>query len=214
MITTFGPMFYGTLVCLLFPLVFILVMTYRRQLWVKRTHREIEGIRFDGNRKAEEIKSSIMDYLTKNLPEALKLIIRDMVESCVREEIDKFFPSPEISVEPTMVEKEMSPEDVEFSPTFESQTVSSETPEWEDYYVDIFLKKPDVSLNDIGTKRISLSSGQWNILHILCFVKEEPISVSAMVRNIISDHIRSHATEIKKFARIGQNNMKYGYGRY
>lgn len=218
MITTFGPMFYGTLVCLLFPLVFILVMAYRYQLWLKRSYREIEGIRSDANSDKEELKSSILNYLDKELPEALKPIIKDMVESCVRKEIDKFFPSPDISVEPTMVKKEMSLEDVEF---IKPSSVGIGVDELEEAflspektYAAQYLKKPDVSMNEMGIKRVSISPELWHKLNLLSFVKEEPISVSAIVQNILAEHFVCNDTEINKLTEIGRKNMKYGYGRY
>ncbi|MEZ3591360.1 MAG: hypothetical protein K1V84_10025 [Muribaculaceae bacterium] len=218
MITTFGPLFYITLVCLLFPLAFILVMAYRYQLWLKRSYREIKGIRSDANSSKEELKSSILDYLDKELPEAIKPIIRDMVKSCVKEEIDKIFPSPEISVEPREIEGDIPLKAVE---VIEAPSVGISIDELEDVflspekaYTAQYLKKPDVSMNEMGIKRVSVSPDFWYKLNLLSFVKEDPVSVSAIVQNILAEHFICNEVEIDKLTEIGRKNMKYGYGRY
>lgn len=218
MITTFGPMFYCTLVCFLFPIVFILAMAYRYQLWLKRSYREIEGIRSDANSDKEELKSSILDYLDKELPEALKPTIRNMVESCVKEEIDKFFPSPDISVGPRMVECDIP---LEAAEVIEAPSVGISLDELEEVflspekaYTAQYLKKPDVSMNEMGIKRVSVSPDLWHKLNLLSFVKEEPVSVSAIVQNILAEHFVCNEAEINSLTEIGRKNMKYGYGRY
>lgn len=218
MITTFGPLFCGTIVCLSFTLIFILVRVYRYQLWLKRSYREIEGIRADANSNKEEMKSSILDYLDKELPEALKPIIRDMIESCVREEIDKIFPSPEISVEPTMVESDIPLKAVGVVETPSAGMTINEIEEVflspEKTYTAQYLKKPAVSMNEMGIKRVSVSPDFWHKLNLLSFVKEDPVSVSAIVQNILAEHFICNEAEIDKLTEIGRKNMKYGYGRY
>lgn len=84
----------------------------------------------------------------------------------------------------------------------------------EQSYSDKYIKRPDINLNGVGMKRVALSPEHWAKLTSLGFVNETPVSISAIVFNILVEHFSTHGKEIDELVIIGDRNMKYGYGRY
>lgn len=87
-------------------------------------------------------------------------------------------------------------------------------------YSDKFLKRPGISLNNIGVKRISIPPELWQTIHSLAYANAsgsqniEPLSISAVAYNIINDHFNSHSEEINILAERGTEKILRGYDRY
>lgn len=87
-------------------------------------------------------------------------------------------------------------------------------------YSDKFLKHPGINLNNVGVKRISIPPGMWDTIQSLAYANAsgsqniEPLSISAVAFNIISDHFISHSEEINILAERGTEKMLRGYDRY
>ncbi len=87
-------------------------------------------------------------------------------------------------------------------------------------YSDKFLKRPDICLNNVGVKRISIPPELWHTIHSLAYANAsgsqniEPLSISAVAFNIINDHFNSHSEEINILAERGTEKILRGYDRY
>lgn len=87
-------------------------------------------------------------------------------------------------------------------------------------YTDKFLKRPDICLNNVGIKRISIPPELWHTIHSLAYANAsgsqniEPLSISAVAFNIINDHFNSHSEEINILAEHGTEKILRGYDRY
>lgn len=87
-------------------------------------------------------------------------------------------------------------------------------------YSDKFLKRPGICLNNVGVKRISIPPELWHTIHSLAYANAsgsqniEPLSISAVAFNIISDHFNSHSEEINILAERGTEKILRGYDRY
>lgn len=87
-------------------------------------------------------------------------------------------------------------------------------------YSDKFLKRPGISLNNIGVKRISIPPELWDTIQSLAYANAsgsqniEPLSISAVAYNIINDHFNSHSEEINILAERGTEKIIRGYDRY
>lgn len=87
-------------------------------------------------------------------------------------------------------------------------------------YSDKFLKHPDICLNNVGVKRISIPPELWQTIHSLAYANAsgsqniEPLSISAVAFNIINDHLNSHSEEINILAERGTEKILRGYDRY
>lgn len=87
-------------------------------------------------------------------------------------------------------------------------------------YSDKYLKRPDICLNNIGVKRISIPPELWQTIHSLAYANAsgsqniEPLSISAVAYNIINEHFKSHSDEINILAERGSEKILRGYDRY
>lgn len=87
-------------------------------------------------------------------------------------------------------------------------------------YSDKFLKRPGISLNNVGVKRISIPPELWYAIQSLAYANAsvsqniEPLSISAVAFNILNDHLNSHSEEINILAERGTEKMLRGYDRY
>ena len=87
-------------------------------------------------------------------------------------------------------------------------------------YSDKYLKRPGICLNNVGVKRISIPPELWHTIHSLAYANAsgsqniEPLSISAVAFNIISDHFNSHSEEINILAERGTEKILRGYDRY
>jgi len=87
-------------------------------------------------------------------------------------------------------------------------------------YSEKFLKRPGISLNNIGVKRISIPPELWDTIQSLAYANAsgsqniEPLSISAVAFNIINDHFNSHSEEINILAERGTEKILRGYDRY
>ena len=87
-------------------------------------------------------------------------------------------------------------------------------------YSEKYLKRPDITLNNAGVKRISIPPELWYTIQSLAYANAsgsqniEPLSISAVAFNIISDHFISHSEEINFLAERGTEKMLRGYDRY
>jgi hypothetical protein len=149
-------------------------------------------------------------------------LISEMVEKHFRENVlpcelrpeDVEFGSP--YKEPEIFPKESF--DINDFPTMEPELQEKlrpaiETIVFEEGYADKYINRPSFNLNGIGMKRVALSPEHWTKLVSLGFVNEEPVSVSAIVHNILAEHFDKYGKEIGELVIIGDRNKKYGYGR-
>ena len=87
-------------------------------------------------------------------------------------------------------------------------------------YSEKFLKRPGINLNNVGVKRISIPPQLWEAIQSLAYANAsgsqniEPLSISAVAFNIISDHFISHSEEINILTERGTEKMLRGYERY
>ena len=87
-------------------------------------------------------------------------------------------------------------------------------------YSDKYLKRPDICLNNIGVKRISIPPELWQTIHSLAYANAsgsqniEPLSISAVAYNIINEHFKTHSDEINILAERGSEKILRGYDRY
>ena len=87
-------------------------------------------------------------------------------------------------------------------------------------YSDKFLKRPGISLNNVGVKRISIPPELWYAIQSLAYANAsvsqniEPLSISAVAFNILNDHLNSHSEEINILTERGTEKMLRGYDRY
>lgn len=87
-------------------------------------------------------------------------------------------------------------------------------------YSDKYLKRPDICLNSIGVKRISIPPELWQTIHSLAYANAsgsqniEPLSISAVAYNIINEHFKTHSDEINILAERGSEKILRGYDRY
>lgn len=202
---------YGYVIIMPCILLVILILVNRCRVWFKRTAKELGRLSLDirldvESRKHDEAwKRKAFDI--EAFKSEMESSISDEVREAVRKEIDFLIGSP---TEESMIQKEELPimqgallkePDVEFLPDTKSYGLT-------------YLKKPEVSLNDMGIKRVSVNPDYWHKLNLLTYVDEEPLSVSAIVQNILTEHFEVHKLEITELAEKGRKNMKYGYGRY
>lgn len=217
-------LFYGSFTLMPILLLLILLTQQRCRVWAKRCARKLDIIRDEVESVKYSAESAITRFLSDYIPDKIHAIVSELVEKHIRE---------------NDCPQEIRPEDVEFIPaceepqtsplkSFDINDLPKMDPDFEDRfgpvimealgleqcYSDKYIKRPDINLNGVGMKRVSLSPEHWAKLTSLGFVNETPVSVSAIVNNILMEHFSTYGKEIDELVIIGDRNKKYGYGRY
>lgn len=216
-------LFYGSFTLMPILLLLILLTQQRCRVWSKRCARKLDAIRDEVESVKYSAESAITRYLSDYIPERIHTHVSDMVEKHIREnsflrdirEEDVEFVSPceEPQIQP------LKSFDINDLPKMDPELGEKcgaailEAFGFEQSYSDKYIKRSDVNLNGMGIKRVALSLDHWSKLTSLGFVNETPVSVSAIVNNILAEHFSTYGKEIDELVIIGDRNKKYGYGR-
>lgn len=217
-------LFYGSFTLMPILLLLILLTLQHSRVWSKRCARKLDEIRDEVENVKHSAESAITRYLSDFIPDKIHSLVSEMVEKHIREneyprelrseDVEFVNPNDEPqlnSLKPFDI-SDFPPMDADFEDKF--GPVIMEALAFEQSYSDKYIKSPDVNLNGIGMKRVALSPEHWSKLTSLGFVNETPVSVSAIVFNILTEHFSTHGKEIDELVIIGDRNKKYGYGRY
>lgn len=216
-------LFYGSFTLMPILLLLILLTQQRCRVWSKRCARKLDTIRDEVECVKYSLESAITRYLSDCIPDRIHTLVSEMVEKHIRE---NDFPCEvrleEVEFAPACEEPQPHPLkqfDVNDLPKMDSEFGEKygdaifEALAFEESYTDKYITRPAINFNGIGMKRVTLSPDHWSKLMDLGFVKEEPVSVSALLYNILEEHFNTYGKEIEPLAIIGNRNMKYGYGR-
>lgn len=216
-------LFYGSFTLMPVLLLLILLTLQRCRVWSKRCARKLDAIRDEVESVKYSAESAITRYLSDYIPDKIHSLVSDMVEEHLR---DNNYPQEVclndvefmLSDEKPQVQS-LKPFDINDFPKMDPELGEKcgaailEAFAFEQSYSAKYIKRPDVNLNAMGMKRVSLSPEHWSKLTSLGFVNETPVSVSAIVFNILVEHFSTHGKEIDELVIIGDRNKKYGYGR-
>lgn len=217
-------LFYGSFTLMPILLLLILLTLQRCRVWSKRCARRLDAVRDEVESVKHSAESAITSYLSEYIPDKIHSLVSEMVEQHIRDNEyprelrseDVEFVNPNDEPQPSS----LKPFDISDFPTMDADfedkfgPVIMEALAFERSYSDKYIKRPGVNLNGIGMKRVALSPEHWAKLTSLGFVNETPVSVSAIVFNILTEHFSTYGKEIDELVIIGDRNMKYGYGRY
>lgn len=216
-------LFYGSFTLMPILLLLILLTQQRCRVWSKRCARKLDAI-LDGVESVKySVESAITRYLSDCIPDKIHSLVSEMVEKHIREnDCPHELPPEDVEFVPTCEESQTSPlkpfniNDIpKMDPELEEKfsTAILEALALEESYSDKYIKRPVYNLNGMGMRRVALSPEHWSKLMSLGFVNETPVSVSAIVNNILTEHFSTHGKEIDDLVIIGDRNKKYGYGR-
>lgn len=217
-------LFYGSFTLMPILLLLILLTQQRCRVWSKRCARKLDIIRDEVESVKYSAESAIMRYLSDYIPDKIHALVSEMVEKHIKDNEyarelslkDVEFVTPCEKPQP----HDLKPFDISDFPTmngdFEDRfgPVIMEALALEQGYSDKYIKRPDINLNAMGMKRVALLPEHWAKLTSLGFVNERPVSVSAIVFNILAEHFSTYGKEIDELVIIGNRNKKYGYERY
>lgn len=217
-------LFYGSFTLMPILLLFIVLTLQRCRVWSKRCARKLDAVRDEVKSVKYSVESAINRYLSDCIPDKIHSIVSEIVENQIRE--NSFFADvKETDVEsiPPCEDSQKRPLkafDINDFPTMDAdlgekcKTTIFEALALEESYSEKYIKRPDINLNGMGMKRVAMSPEHWSKLTSLGYVNETPVSVSAIVFNILTEHFNRNGKEIDELIIIGNRNMKYGYGRY
>lgn len=217
-------LFYGSFTLMPILLLLIFLTLLRCRVWSKRCARKLEDVHEEVESVKHSAESAIMRYLSDYIPDKIHAIVSELVEKHIRESDYRHEVCQEdVEFVPACEEPQTSPlkpfdiNDLpRMEPDFEDRfgPVIMEALALEQGYSDKYIKRPDINLNAMGMKRVALLPEHWAKLTSLGFVNERPVSVSAIVFNILAEHFSTYGKEIDELVIIGNRNKKYGYERY
>lgn len=207
----------------------------------EKLEKELQEILYHAEKLDEQLKAAISDIpqFSKELSDE----ITPFVKLYVAEAIDKYVADENEKLRALLVPAEVQYSDAEILPNEDALQKYGSFQEIEDAvkaafdegnieevrevgndnvanYSDKFLKRPDICLNNVGVKRISIPPELWHTIHSLAYANAsgsqniEPLSISAVAFNIINDHFNSHSEEINILAERGTEKILRGYDRY
>ena len=207
----------------------------------EKLEKELQEILYHAEKLDEQLKAAIGDIpqFSKELSDE----ITPFVKLYVAEAIDKYVADENEKLRALLVSAEVQYSDAELLPNEDALQKFGSFQEIEDAvqaaceegnieevrevgndkvadYSDKFLKRPDICLNNIGVKRISIPPELWQTIHSLAYANAsgsqniEPLSINAVAFNIINDHFNSHSEEINILAERGTEKILRGYDRY
>lgn len=214
---------------------------YFKKRFREKLEKELLEILYQATRLDEQLKKAIGDIpqFSKELSDE----ITPFVKLYVAEAIDKYVADENEKLRALLVSAEVQYSNAELLPNEDALQKFGSFQEIEDAvqaafeegnieevrevgndkvadYSDKFLKRPDICLNNIGVKRISIPPELWQTIHSLAYANAsgsqniEPLSISAVAFNIINDHLNSHSEEINILAERGTEKILRGYDRY
>lgn len=216
-------LFYGSFTLMPILLLLILITQQRCRVWAKRCARKLDIINDTVESVKHSTESAITRYLSDYVPDKIHGHISEIVEKNIRESFSQVDLHPIDTEYNSPYEGPLKSSndsfDIKDFPAMESDLHGKLMPvieaiAFEESYTDKYINRPSFNLNCIGMKRIALSPEHWTKLVNLGFVKEDPVSVSAIVYNILAEHFSIYGKEIEELVLIGDRNRKYGYGRY
>lgn len=220
----YAYIFYGSLVVMPVLLLLIFLMLDRCRVWSKKTAKGVA-----------EVKSEVQQTVKQCLEENYEKSIRDFdlletanesnTQSEKQEAIqfnpDDFFIPPSNSDRELLEIQEI---EAAFEEAFKEDSIEDKVRDLSNVqvadYSDKYLKRPDIRLNNIGVKRISIPPELWQTIHSLAYAYAsgsqniEPLSISAVAYNIINEHFKTHSDEINILAERGSEKILRGYDRY
>lgn len=216
-------LFYGSFTLMPILLLLILLTKQRCLVWSKRCAGKLDAIRVEVESVKYSLESAITRYLSDCVSDKIHTLVSEMVENHNREnDFQREVRLEEVASVPACEEPQtqpLKPFDINDLPKMEPEFGEKygdailEALAFEESYTDKYITRAAINFNGIGMKRVTLSPGHWSKLMNLGFVREEPVSVSAILYNILEEHFKTYGKEIEPLAIIGNRNMKYGYGR-
>ena len=214
----------GSIVLIPILLLLILLNQQRCRAWSKKCANKLDTLCDEVESIKYSAEAALTRYLSDYIPEKIHSLVSDMEETQIREK-SSLSDIREEDVEVVLTDEKpqvqsLKPFDINDFPKMDPVlgekccTAIMEALALEHGYSAKYIKRPDVNFNGMGMKRVSLSPEHWSKLTSLGFVNETPVSVSAIVFNILVEHFSTHGKEIEKLVIIGDRNMRYGYGRY
>lgn len=220
----YAYIFYGSLVVMPVLLLLIFLMLDRCRVWSKKTAKGVA-----------EVKSEVQQTVKQCLEENYEKSIRDFElletanesnahsekQEAIQFSPDDFFIPPSDSDREVLGIREIE-EAVQAA--FKEESIEDKVRDLSSEqvadYSDKYLKRPDICLNNIGVKRISIPPELWQTIHSLAYANAsgsqniEPLSISAVAYNIINEHFKTHSDEINILAERGSEKILRGYDRY
>lgn len=220
----YAYIFYGSLVVMPVLLLLIFLMLDRCRVWSKKTAKGVA-----------EVKSEVQQTVKQCLEENYEKSIRDFEmsetangsnEQSEKHEAIQFNPD-DFFIPPSNSDRELLEiQEIEaaFEEAFKEDSIEDKVRDLSNEqvadYSDKYLKRPDICLNNIGVKRISIPPELWQTIHSLAYANAsgsqniEPLSISAVAYNIINEHFKTHSDEINILAERGSEKILRGYDRY
>lgn len=213
---------------------------YFKKRFREKLEKELLEILYQAKRLDEQLKKAFGDIpqFSKQLSDE----ITPFVKSYVAEAIDKYVAEEQDKLRDFMVPAEVQYPDAiplanaaqhfnsfqeideAVQAAFNESLIEEKGPQVSNDkvadYSDKFLKRPGICLNNVGVKRISIPPELWDTIQSLAYANAsgsqniEPLSISAVAFNIISDHFISHSEEINILTERGTEKMLRGYERY
>lgn len=220
----YAYIFYGSLVVMPVLLLIIFLMLERCRVWSKKTAKGVAEVK-------SEVRQTVKQCLEENYEksahdlELLETANGSNVQSENNEAIqfnpDDFFIPPSNSDRELLEIQEI---EAAFEEAFKEDSIEDKVRDLSNEqvadYSDKYLKRPDICLNNIGVKRISIPLKLWQTIHSLAYANAsgsqniDPLSISAVACNIINEHFKTHSDEINILAERGSEKILRGYDRY
>lgn len=220
----YAYIFYGSLVVMPVLLLLIFLMLDRCRVWSKKTAKGVA-----------EVKSEVQQTVKQCLKENYEKSIRDFElletanesnDQSLKQEAIQFCPDDFFIPQSNSDRELLEIQEIEaaFQEAFKEESIEDKVRDISNVqvadYSDKYLKRPDICLNNIGVKRISIPPELWQTIHSLAYANAsgsqdiEPLSISAVAYNIINEHFKTHSDEIKILAERGSEKILRGYDRY
>lgn len=220
----YAYIFYGSLVVMPVLLLLIFLMLDRCRVWSKKTAKGVAEVK-------SEVRQTVKQCLEENYEKSIRdfELLETANESKAQSESheaiqfnpDDFFIPPSNSDRELLEIQEI---EAAFEEAFKEESIDDKVRGISNVqvadYSDKYLKRPDICLNNIGVKRISIPPELWQTIHSLAYANAsgsqniEPLSISAVAYNIINEHLKTHSDEINILAERGSEKILRGYDRY
>ena len=220
-------LFYTSFVSMPIILLLILLTQQRCRIWAKRGVKATEDIA----RNIASIELALkkyhkdMDSYIGRKIEEFRTETTEGIEDTIRKVVDGILcPGPvEVKLEDLEFLDNKLENPVEDVPlmAFESENANKQAMDESqlntllDNYVMDYPHPSDAKFLGAGCKRVYLSADLSAKLDKLTFVLEEPVTVSAILDNILIQHYHKYQKEIDVLCEIGKKNKNtFRHGRY
>lgn len=220
----YAYIFYGSLVVMPVLLLLIFLLLDRCRVWSKKTAKGVAEVKSEVRQTVkqcleENYEKSIRDF--ELLETANESNTQSEKQEAIQFNPDDFFIPPSNSDRELLEIQEI---EAAFEDAFKEDSIEDKVRDLSNEqvadYSDKYLKRPDICLNNIGVKRISIPPELWQTIHSLAYANAsgsqniEPLSISAVAYNIINEHFKTHSDEINILAERGSEKILRGYDRY